>query len=336
MRCLVPWRCGAPVAPPPIPPAHPAALLLFWWWVFSSLLLLVQFLRGSFGHLQPRHAMLAWPFSMGSMVLGHISLGFYAPRILLPSATDDGLSHGETMRDAFVFMMPIVAFGLLLISEFALWLFARMVSGGRFGFLRQPIMAVHGSTLLYYLFEPLRRTRGWVDIFGRPLYPMRHVMWTCSVTCMLCTLYYVVRNTLTQAKAPAKQLHRLHVELAVALLFTVACFFFGLLMSAPMEMLPGYAPNVIAGVCSLGAFYVMLYCVHAMLNHTKRIVPPSVAQQFTIIRYTILLVWHVFPAVWFLAAADLISVTEEQSLYILADVLAKYLMLFVCIQNIKQ
>ena len=44
---------------------------------------------------------------------------------------------------------------------------------------------VHATSLFYYLVKLLLTTHTMVDAFGRPIYPLRYVMWTCSVPCML-------------------------------------------------------------------------------------------------------------------------------------------------------
>ena len=59
------------------------------------------------------------------------------------------------------------------------------------------------------------------------------------------------------------------------------------------------------------------------------------APQFMVIRCTVAVVWHGFPAVWLLAAADAISPLAEYALYVVCDLMAKYLILFVSIASIE-
>ena len=45
-------------------------------------------------------------------------------------------------------------------------------------------------------------------------------------------------------------------------------------------------------------------------------------------------VWHIFPIVWVVAAAQLISPEEEHAAYVLGDLSAKYMLLFVYITRV--
>ena len=140
---------------------------------------------------------------------------------------------------SLVFAMPIAGFGLLLLSEAVAWLFASLGPKRAFANLRHPVMAVHMVTFLYYSFEPgtescvmyasrhanypgfpcrhhfdgrrvpcpsvdnpaaRPRVTRW-DAFGRPLHPLRYVMWTISVSSMCLSLFLIVENILQQSKA---------------------------------------------------------------------------------------------------------------------------------------
>ena len=139
---------------------------------------------------------------------------------------------------SLVFAMPIAGFGLLLLSEAVAWLFASLGPKRAFANLRHPVMAVHMVTFLYYSFEPgtescvmyasrhanypgfpcrhhfdgrrvpcpsvdnpaaRPRVTRW-DAFGRPLHPLRYVMWTISVSAMCLSLFLIVENILQQSK----------------------------------------------------------------------------------------------------------------------------------------
>ena len=46
----------------------------------------------------------------------------------------------------------------------------------------EPVISVHATSLFYYLVELFLTTHTMIDAFGRPIYPLRYVMWTCSVS----------------------------------------------------------------------------------------------------------------------------------------------------------
>ena len=54
--------------------------------------------------------------------------------------------------------------------------------------------------------------------------------------------------------------------------------------------------------------------------------PPAVA---------IVIIWHVFPAVWLLGATQMITVFEEHVGYVIGDICAKYLLLFVYVSHVN-
>jgi hypothetical protein len=80
--------------------------------------------------------------------------------------------------------MPIAAFGMMLVSEISVLVFARGFPRMTFSYMRYPVMSVHATGLFYYLVELCLTTHTMIDAFGRPIYPLRYVMWTCSVSRM--------------------------------------------------------------------------------------------------------------------------------------------------------
>ena len=49
----------------------------------------------------------------------------------------------------------------------------------------------------------------------------------------------------------------------------------------------------------------------------------------------IVIIWHVFPIVWLLGALQLITVFEEHVGYVIGDLCAKYLLLFVYVSHVN-
>ena len=62
---------------------------------------------------------------------------------------------------------------MLLLSEASVWVFS---IGGRnlvHLYMRHPAMATHTCSFLYYCFELFLSKRSLLDVFGRPIYPLR-------------------------------------------------------------------------------------------------------------------------------------------------------------------
>jgi len=244
---------------------------------------------------------------------------------------ENGTPVEQLMWICFTWLTPVTGFGLLLMSEVAAFLFG-MVGPGKYRHLRHPVMAVHGSAMVYYVLESSSWARPFTDIFGRPFYPMRYALWTCSVTCMIVAIYLVVVDTLAQAKALPAFERALHQELAYAMLGAVGTFVAGGVGSSARWLHPSLLLLLLAA--SFGSFYVMLICISRMLGRAHRAAPRRVASQFLVVRAAVLLLWHVFPAVWALAACHVLTETQEHLAYIGADVLAKHLLLFVYNHNV--
>ena len=45
--------------------------------------------------------------------------------------------------------------------------------------------------------------------------------------------------------------------------------------------------------------------------------------------------WHIFPIVWLLGASNVITVFQEHAGYVICDMCAKYLLLFVYISHVN-
>ena len=65
---------------------------------------------------------------------------------------------------------------------------------------------------------------------------------------------------------------------------------------------------------------------HAFYSLPSALCPPAVA---------IVIIWHVFPAVWLLGATQMITVFEEHVGYVIGDICAKYLLLFVYVSHVN-
>ena len=78
--------------------------------------------------------------------------------------------------------MPIAIFGMMLVSEVSEIVLTRGFPRINFAYMRYPVISVHATSLFYYLVELFLTTHTMIDAFGRPIYPLRYVMWTCSVS----------------------------------------------------------------------------------------------------------------------------------------------------------
>jgi bacteriorhodopsin len=239
---------------------------------------------------------------------------------------------------SLVFAMPIAGFGLLLVSELFTWLFASLGPARAFANLRHPVMSVHLITFLYYVFEPGTESCIMWDAFGRPLHPLRYVMWTISVSAMCLSLFLIVENILQQSKE-SRSLSReqLRDKLINALLYCYGTFVLGFLgsrLAASGTLMPNYG----LFCASTAFFYMMLYELTSMLSHvirSPRIVQAGTAPQFHAIRAAVVITWHIFPVVWLLGAFNVITVFQEHAGYVICDMCAKYLLLFVYISHVN-
>ena len=59
------------------------------------------------------------------------------------------------------------------------------------------------------------------------------------------------------------------------------------------------------------------------------------ATQFAAIRVAVVVVWHFFPCMWVLGATNTISPFAEHAGYVVCDLSAKYLLLFVYLSHVN-
>jgi len=148
---------------------------------------------------------------------------------------------------------------------------------------------------------------------------------------MFISIYFVVDST--HRVANAVSLRRvLHDDLAQGLLCTNGMFATGFLSGYPW----GEDRRHINAFC----FLVSCYCFYGALGHIDQMLKSNqtvardcgatgLAFQFSIVRKTFFCVWHLFPMVWALAACGSLSIQVEHIGYIVADVVAKFLLMFV-------
>ena len=72
----------------------------------------------------------------------------------------------------------------------------------RFCYVRHPAMCTHLVALLYYISEPPPEACVHSDIFGRPIYPLRYMMWTISVSSMVIAIF--VNHTGIRTRSPCR------------------------------------------------------------------------------------------------------------------------------------
>lgn len=310
-------------------------------WFAGYVRILSLFMRGELGPLQPRHAPYAWLLCLSVLSISHVltvALVDDSQRVPCPQLTLGGADAD---------LLPVVAFTLLLVSEGATVLFAWCGAEGAemFAYVRQPVLAVHGASLLYYSLAASRRLVCLPDAFGRPFAPLRTALWLGSISSMVASVYFVVDQRLLvlawqlgeRAEAEADGLQRNVRHGFVGVLGTVG---FGLLASWPWPRPSASALpllNVLFLVGSWGSFYVMLHQVVTMLGRIEILAgnlhhdrhSMGAARQFRVIRHAVIASWHGFGIVWVLAACQVISPHAEQGGFIFCDLIAKYVLMFV-------
>ena len=206
-----------------------------------------------------------------------------------------------------------------------------------YAYMRHPPMAVHACSLIYYVLELFVNIHTVLDTFGRPVYPLRYVLWTCSVSCMFISIYFVVDSTHRVANA-VSQRRMLHDELSQGLLCTNGMFTTGFLSGYPLGEERRYV-NAICFVASCYFFYGALGCIDQMLKSNQAVArdcgATGLAFQFSIVRKTFFCGWHLFPTVWALAACGTLSIEVEHMGYIVADLFAKFLLMFVYVVSVN-
>jgi len=228
-----------------------------------------------------------------------------------------------------VLISPVIGFGLLLVSEVFSWLFISVLGPAtEYAYFRHPIMGVHATTLTFYV---LTYTHGAVtleDRFGRPLYPVRYVHWFVSVSSLGHSVYLL----LEQMSGPKPR--GLDATLVHFLTAAPLCFATGFLASYTAAFWPAMAWCAASFVAFWYMQQLMLRMIYMGETHPA-IIKGGNAPQFTAIRVAILIVWHGFPVVWVVAAADRVTPVIEHALYVGCDLLAKYLILFVSLASIR-
>ena len=261
--------------PPPVynpPPPYPVALLLvyFMWLCYLVAARNNWTMRSPW---RPEYLWTSWPIALVIFLTAQHDLLLSAPR-------KRDLSDPT---QSFVYALPVAGFGLLLCSEGVSWLFGMLGKQSAFASARHPVMSVHAVSFLYYVSEPGTESCVMFDAFGRPLHPLRYVLWTISVSAMCFSLYLVVEKLLAQSKELRQiSIPRLRIMLIDALLGCYGTFVFGFLGSRIVlesTHLHNYCLFCLSSCC----FYLMLHRLYTMLNfvtHTKYIILSGAAPQF--------------------------------------------------------
>ena len=99
-----------------------------------------------------------------------------------------------------------------------------------------------------------------------------------------------------------------------------------------------YMPNYGLFCASTAFFYMMLYELTSFIGHaihSPYIVQMGTASQFQVTRVAVVVTWHIFPIVWLLGASNVITVFQEHAGYVICDLCAKYLLLFVYMTHLN-
>jgi len=327
------WRRAAALAPPQPQPNYLGPVLVVA--LISVTVLYLQIVSKPLWapsrkiSLSSRSTPYCLPCYTGLLLLSHYALA------------NSGLPCGSPLPDdlaitapylAIYMIAPLVGFGLLFVSEVLSWVFVSWLGpGSRYQHFRQPIMAVHACTFLHYFLSYVGQGAVQItDRFGRPLYPVRYVMWFVSVS----SLGHSVFMLLDAMPQESAQTERLHALLVRYLLAVPVCFGCGFMAS----WLTGTAAALANLALSFLAFWYLLADMLRMLRIGQAhplIVSGGNQNQFAAIRVLIVVVWHGFTVIWLLAAADLITPLAEHGLYVLNDLMAKYMILFVSIASVK-
>lgn len=163
-------------------------------------------------------------------------------------------------------------------------------------------------------------------------------MWTISVSTMCLALYVVVEHLLRNSKFERSlsevELRDMFIDALIGCYFTFTLGYLG----SHLTMSESRVLNYACFCASSAAFYLMLARLTSMLTHVsreRRIVQTGFAVQFKVVRAAVVVAWNIFPCVWLLGATNTISVFHEHIGYVIGDVCAKYLLLFVYVQSIN-
>lgn len=325
---------SAPASPPPVPDMLTPAVV-----AGTQISLWLLFLRVAPSHGFRFTKSTVWgvlPAAISALVICRLALSCGCQRAV-PAVVDDTMGN-----------IPVTAFSLLLSSEIVAYAFASVGPRRHFSFLRIPAMVVHTTTLLYYLWEPHTGAFALIDAFGRTLFPLRYVMWTISVTNMSLSVYFVVESILNK-HVKGMPLWRpedadaLHARLVSTMQACVMMFATGFLASvikldAATAGALALLPNGLMAVLSCVFMYIMLFNLNDMLFRAQEnalVKVSGVSHQIFLVRMAIICVWHSFPLVWFAAAANFIDERLEHAAYVVSDLIAKYLLLFVYITTVS-
>ena len=182
MRLLL--RVERPAPAPPAPTAPFPVVVVSIYVVWLVYLILAKFKRTMLAPVVLDNLWMCWPVAL--------TIFLSAQYELTPLSADSTVRDLSDPIKAVAFALPIAGFGQLLLSEMAVWLVGYLGPRRRFAALRHPVMSVHAITLLFYVFEPGQEAIIMFDAFGRPLHPLRYVLWTISVSSMCFAMFLVV------------------------------------------------------------------------------------------------------------------------------------------------
>ena len=114
------------------------------------------------------------------------------------------------------------------------------------------------------------RALGRLDVFGRPLHPLRYVMWTVSVSTMCLAVYLIAEGPLCHSKDQrtlSREANREH--LINSLLGCLGTFGFGY-AGTRVRVGGTLLFNATLGAASTLSFWAMLWCISTMLDHVIR------------------------------------------------------------------
>ena len=327
------WGLGRPPPPPPETYAglggHFTAILVI---VYSTYTVaLVALHQGRLGQVKVAHAPRIWlcvlVFTLLAAALHHGATS----NAFFDTFSDRKLDQ-FTLFYLAVRLMPIAGFGMLLVSEVCAALFASGGPNPGLSHMRHPSMVVHACSLIYYVNELFLSQEQLTDAFDRQIYPLRYVLWTISVSCMLVSMYFGADCALRLMGALPNQLNALHVDLTTGLLYCNGTFAAGFLAGLQYGK-HWLQVNALLFCVSSYYFYAMMHCIDGMLARTQESAAASgaarAAWQFAVTRKAIWTVWHIFPIVWGSAACQAISTETEHMGYIFSDISAKFLLMFV-------
>ena len=220
----------SPPPPPPEPSALPGQLangLLVVIAIFYLSVLVMALQDRTRVRMTKRSAKLCVPGYCSLLLLVHTALGAWSGATSCSPLEPDMLATSPVL--AVYFIAPVIGFGLLFISEAVTFVFISILGPGtKYEHFRHPVMAVHATAFLFYVL--MYTSPGGValeDRFGRPLYPLRYVMWFVSVS-SLGQSVFMLAEALPGYQTRESKLHK---RLVHYLLAVPGCFGTGFLSS---------------------------------------------------------------------------------------------------------